>query len=347
MKDSGLVVFTKNFGSNFTGATVATYNLVQEFLGEFKEVIVICKNVGNSISDERLKIKVFSTLNEARRHLVKLPPDYVYLSDDHFGYILKMAGREYYHVYHGSWPDAMFLSLRMFVYGLYFLPQYILTLVFAKLIFNVSYYMDKFTRKFNSNTTVIRNGMRHASVSRETEKNLMVKKGKLKIIMVGTIDNLKFRKALELFELFERHELNSICDVHIFGHAKNLKLLEKLGSFNFVHLEGFSANIIYRDFDLYLTTSYFENLSIAVCEALNSEIPVFGFNVGGLNEVVKQYSNGYLAPINKVEYLAKNIKAWYEQSFYLDSSETQLDDFSWEVAAKKYIKNFEIFESLK
>src|SRR3712207_8803433 len=46
-KSLNLVVFTKYFGYNFTGATITTHELINEWKKYFKNITIITKNIGD------------------------------------------------------------------------------------------------------------------------------------------------------------------------------------------------------------------------------------------------------------------------------------------------------------
>lgn len=329
-----LVIFTKKFGSNFTGATLATINIASRLQLNYDEIIVVAKEVGIH-NFTNIQIIRYSNLFQAYKILKKLDPNYDYYSDDHFGYLLGLTGKRYLHTYHGNWPDAMFADFKMFIYAFYFIPQYIATIKSAKVVANVSFYMEKFVRRFNANTVVIRNGIGHESVI----TNLQTKQSNpIKIIMIGNIDNRKYKYAIKLFEKIENSELKSNVIISIFGNVHDQKILRVLEKFSFITLKGFSSNINFSEYDLCLSTSLMENLSISSCEAVLNKLPVIAFNVGGTNEIIDNYVNGILLPRKDTKSMFIALKKVIDHNidFDLNNNHSLLSNFNWDFAVKRY-----------
>ncbi len=84
--------------------------------------------------------------------------------------------------------------------------------------------------------------------------------------------------------------------------------------------------------DLFVLTSEIESFGLAVCEAMSCEVPVVCYDVGGINEIVRNGITGYLVPFGEVDGLArkaidilsspemqksfsKNARKWVEENF--------------------------------
>ena len=332
MKKNRLVVFTKNFGSNFTGASLATVNILQLLEDELDEIIIIAKHIGvfNLKKAKVIQVKYFfKAFPELRRY--SNSSTYFY-SDDHFGYFLKLAGKRFFHTYHGNWPDAMTINAKMFILSFYYIPQYFFTLKFSYQVINVSYYMDSWVRKINPNTVVIRNGI--------GQQDIKLLKSQLKsncrIIMVGNIESRKYKLALKVFNDIENSLLHDKIKVDIFGNVLNKRLSDKLSKFSFVEIIGFNSNVNYSSYDLYLSTSLMENLSISLCEALKNSLPVFAFNVGGTNEVINSFENGILFTKKRYKAILLAIDNLMKGQLLFQFSPDHLDKFNWNFAASRY-----------
>ncbi|MDR7130612.1 glycosyltransferase involved in cell wall biosynthesis [Algoriphagus sp. 4150] len=72
------------------------------------------------------------------------------------------------------------------------------------------------------------------------------------------------------------------------------------------HLVGVQKNVIpYLSLmDIYLSTSEFEGLPIAMLEAMSCEVPVVATSAGGIGEVIQQGVQGYLAEIGSWDKLS-------------------------------------------
>jgi len=330
-----LVVFTKNFGTNFTGATVATHNVLSRIHHQYEKVVVLCKNEGTH-SLTGIDMRKWSRVWHVRSLINKVKQDYsdkslVFYSDDHFGYLLRGLGR-YVHAYHGNWPDARWVSPVMFLKSFYFIPQYRATLRGAHNVINVSYYMERYTRRLNPTTSVVRNGMREVTQFRAEGPASTP----LKVIMLGNVDARKYGKAQDLFRLLEKQGLGQQLSIDVFGNILNQKLANTLNGYPFVQVRGYSKDFQLSDYDLFLTTSMSENLSIAVCEALKAQLPVMAFNVGGLGEVLRHLENGILVAPGKVQDSATHLKKIIEGEITFSFANTHLDEFDWDISAQRY-----------
>lgn len=342
-----LIVLTKKFGYNFTGATLATHELLKYWMDYFSDITIITKEVGEYDKNYSLRIlKANSTFEIIRLLNATKTSEAVYYSDDHLGYLLNLCGIRYYHTYHGNWPDAKKISLEFWLKSLFFIPAYKLTIKNAKLVINVSYYMEKYTRKYNKHTTVIRNGLgqkknnnSYNCVSSIKEINI---NRKLNIIMVGGIDKRKYKLAIKLFKVIKNKGLNDRLQVDIYGdiHDKNIGNL--LESYDFINLRGHVNKIDLNKYDIFLSTSEIENLSISVCEAIANNLPVLCFNVGGLGEVVKNARNGFLIPSGNVNAMANTIENIVTKGYTFEFNNNLLFEYDWEFAANEYLKQFAI-----
>ncbi len=340
-----LIVFTKNFGENFTGATISTVNLIKEFKNTYKPVIVLCFNEGKHhfLDDENIiiiKLKSFM-------HLFRVLKEYqnkntVFYSDDHFGWILRLRGKKYFHTYHGNWPDAMFVSFKMFLKSFFFIPNYFLTIFFAKAVIHVSYYMNALTRVVNGNSCVIRNGL--GTKGNFTESNERITSNDtltFKIIMVGNIDSRKYKKAVQIFNTLKKSEIVKDIKVDIYGKILNKKIKNRLEKNSFVEIKGFVRNINFKNYNCFLTTSKSENLPISICESIYNGLPVIAPNTGGINEVVN-LENGALFNFKDDKAVTQILSLTKSGKLNFNVKQESIRDFNWSYAAKSYIKIFEL-----
>jgi glycosyltransferase involved in cell wall biosynthesis len=86
---------------------------------------------------------------------------------------------------------------------------------------------------------------------------------------------------------------------------------EQLGVSDGIDFLGFRPDIenIYADAEVYVQTSRYEALSIALLEAMASSLPVVASNVGETDAVVRDGANGYLVPVGDVETIASRVEA--------------------------------------
>ena len=186
-----IVILTKKFGLNFTGATIATQMLINEWCKYVKMVYVVTLNVGEYIKHDNLNVYPVKSHNAIIELIQKLALRYdktVYYSDDHLGYLLHKAGKKYLHTYHGNWPDAKYISPVFFMKSFYFIHCYKETIGNATVVVNVSKYMEKFTKRYNENSILIRNG-----IFWRMDKKAAYKSNTYDCIMVGNVDNRKYK----------------------------------------------------------------------------------------------------------------------------------------------------------
>lgn len=346
-KKRKLIILTKKFGYNYTGATVATHELLKYWKKEFDDITIITREVGKYDSNINLRLlEAKSTLQIIEILKKTKDSDAVYYSDDHMGYLMKLCGIKYYHTYHGNWPDARRASIEFWLKSLFFIPTYKLTLRNAKLVINVSYYMEKYTRNFNKYTTVIRNGLGQRINSTLTNSTDFIKEvnpnddNKLNILMVGGIDKRKYKLALKLFDLIKDKEFTNKINVDIYGGIQDKSIGSILSSYNFINLKGHVDRIEVSKYDVFLNTSAIENLSISVCEAIANKVPVVCFNVGGLGEVVKNGINGFLIPNGDINEMERKIENLINKGYTFVFNDNLLFSYNWQSAATEYLKQF-------
>lgn len=339
-KSLNLVVFTKYFGYNFTGATITTHELINEWKKYFKNITIITKNIGDyDIKDINIvRCKTFKEMANKANDFNKNKAN-IFYSDDHIGFILGLKGIKYHHTYHASWPEARFVNKSYFFKSFGFIPLYKLTLKLATSVFAVSYYSRNFVKKINPRVTVIRNGIGLNRIKKLDNKFKELKYSeKLKCIMIGNIDSNKYSLAELLFEKIEKE--NIPIEIDIYGKAIDENLYGKIKKYSFIETKGFRKDINISKYDLMISTSKFENLSISVCESIDEKVPVIAFDVGGLNEVIINGENGFLVKKYDIDEMIKIIKFIIRDKDIFDFEINSLELFKWDLAAKMYVKEF-------
>ena len=332
-----LIVVTKKWGRNFTGATLATQHFVERWIDYFDCVSVYTLQCGEAIQNRVLTVRTFNNEHMLIRHLsedaprIKSSTKFVCYSDDHLGFAFSIAGLSYVHTYHGNWPEAKYISVDLFLKSFYFIPLYAWTIKKAKVVVNVSEYMERFTSKYNHNAVVIHNGIESKNPSDEIIENNC-------FLMVGNIDQRKYGYAIDVFE--KLRQMGSKVYIDIFGKTLDQRIEEKLRTLPYVRLYGSVKNIPYKKYNGLINTSKMENLSISVCEAIKSKIPVFCFEVGGLPEVVQNGKTGFVFSKFDTYAMAKQIYDYSLSERHMKVDASVLDDFDWKIAAKKYLDLF-------
>jgi len=332
-----LIIVTKKWGRNFTGATLATQYFTERWIEHFDSVSVYTLLCGDAIKHQNLTVNQFKSEYELGRRLahdareIKSTKQYTCYSDDHLGFLFSLADLPYIHTYHGNWPEAKYISPEFYLKSFYFIPLYKWTIRRAKYIINVSEYMQRFTKKYNQKSIVIHNGIECKPQDDEVPADSC-------FLMVGNVDQRKYGYAIKVLE--KLNQMGSGAKVDIFGKILDPKVAEKLRLLPNVSLHGAVKNIPYLKYSGLINTSKMENLSISVCEAIKNNIPVFCFDVGGLSEVVLSGKTGYVFPAFDIAAMAKCIFEYSNFGIKLNVDTSVLHDFDWEIAADRYLEVF-------
>lgn len=328
-----LIVLTKKWGHNFTGATLATQHLIKKWIQDFDGIEVYTLELGEYEKYENLVVRRYESESKLKRALKNRKENskneilYGY-SDDHLGYILGRLNIAYIHTYHGNWPDARFINLEFFLKSFYFMPLYKRTLSSADCVVNVSKYMEEYTKRYNNSSVLIHNGV-------DLKKDSSEAKYENAYLMVGNVDRRKYGYAIQLAKNILEND--SDIEIHIYGRLLDRKIASELKRLPNVTLKGHCSDIPYKSYRGFINTSRIENLSISVCEAIYNEIPVFCFEVGGLPEVVINNRTGFVVARYDVRSMAKKILE-YERYNQVVTDKSVLDDFDWAKAADRYLE---------
>ena len=333
MYDINIVILTKNFGYNFTGATVATHTLIQKWSGydEVESIIVLALNVGNYDHVNKLHVVKLKNNGQLRKRAFQLKgKGTIYYSDDHIGYLMK--GLPYIHTYHGNWPDAKYISPEMYLKSFYFINRYEETIHNAAVVVNVSQYMKTFTDRFNRRSVVIRNG-----VAENRKIETKATRGN-KVLMIGTLEPRKYGRLPELLKVLPE-------SVHIdsYGNIEDKKLAEELRHYPNFSARGFVnfQEIQLEQYGCFLSLSVMENMPISLVEVLRMGIPVVAYSVGGIPEIVNN-DCGVLCSkdtdIREISFALQEIVTG-KRTFTMNNRE--LRKFDWNIAAEKYMNVFQ------
>lgn len=131
--------------------------------------------------------------------------------------------------------------------------------------------------------------------------------------VIGTIAVFRFQKRLDLWIEIAQKIQERCPETHFVivgdGPLKGL-LLEKQKQLSFenrIHFAGTQTEVrpYLSAFDLYMMTSIFEGLPIALLEAMASECAVVSTNAGGIKEVIRPGIDGLLCDVNEPERLVE------------------------------------------
>ena len=179
-------------------------------------------------------------------------------------------------------------------------------------------------------------------VFRNNKKYLNKKKIKLLYIGFGKIDT--YRKGLDLLYIVINNIKYVDIDLIVVGEIDKkvfsnleikIKFIKNIDSNK-------KLNEIYNKSDILLFTSRQDNLPNVVMEALSTGLPVIGFNIGGLKDLIKDNFNGFLCkPFDTKEYSSKlkiliNNKK-IRDKFSKESLKFAKNNFSYKNIGKKYL----------
>lgn len=332
-----IVVLTKNYGKGFTGATTSTFNLIQEWTRLGVSVTVVTMNI---VGPQNKNVKIVK-LNDYLSLLrcIKNNRTKIWYSDDHFGVFLSLSNCCYVHTYHGNWPTALFGNgFCFFIKGLILTILYIATIKEAFYCGTVSEKALGFVKRYNSNSGVIRNGLN--IVPNKLVKNITFKKP-LHIIMVGNIDRRKYENLINILKdqsLAKTKNVN--FNIDIYGRVIDQNVANQLARKPFIKIKGFRKEVPYVNYDLFLSLSNAENLSIALVEAIAAGVPVVGLKVGGTEEVVMDGENGFLVTNTATVFGFLNKEIFNTKLLF--NNEKCINEFNWGKSAIKYKKIFEM-----
>lgn len=131
--------------------------------------------------------------------------------------------------------------------------------------------------------------------------------------IIGTIAVFRFQKRLDVWMELAARILETLPNAHfiIVGDgplkAELIKKRETLALADRIHMPGLETEVrpYFAVFDLYMMTSVFEGLPIALLEAMSMQCPVISTGAGGIAEVIRHETDGLLCPVDEPEQLIK------------------------------------------
>lgn len=326
-----LVILTTHFGTNFSGGSLATCEIFSGIEGHFSEVIVLGNELGSHPFRHLTFLKYTGWLNLFRTVQKLRNDDVIFYGDFYNSVIFALSGIPFYFTYHDNWPELAEISLRDRFWSFFYIPVYKLIFRKARVVFSVSDQKLTFIKSFNQKAVLVRNGFNQ---KHQIEKSTSAI-GKTKILMVGTIDARKYRKAAELFKQMDRTDAISI---DIYGRIADHRMARKLNAFAFVNLMGFQEHIPYGNYKMLLHTSTMENLPIVFCEAIYHYLSVLAFDVGGSNELIAYPKNGLLVKPYDLSVMKKLIEHPDDFVRKITIDRSVLEGYSWKNASKTYLQ---------
>ncbi len=129
--------------------------------------------------------------------------------------------------------------------------------------------------------------------------------------VIGTVAVFRFQKRLDLWMKLAGKILQQVEGAHFIvvgdGPLKNelLKKRDALGLTNRIHMPGLETEVrpYLAAFDVYMMSSVFEGLPVALLEAMAMECPIVSTEAGGIKEVVLHGQEGFLCGVDEPEKL--------------------------------------------
>jgi glycosyltransferase involved in cell wall biosynthesis len=166
---------------------------------------------------------------------------------------------------------------------------------------------------------IVLNGVNTRTFVRNAEDRITKRKElglKENDIFIGVIAVFRFQKRLkEWIELFkaihEKHPNVKGCIVGD-GILKNeiMAHLKEMGMENHIIFPGLQANVKpwISAFDIFMMTSSFEGLPIALLESMSMECAVVSTDAGGIKEVIRPGVDGFTSPVAEWKQLESHLE---------------------------------------
>lgn len=131
--------------------------------------------------------------------------------------------------------------------------------------------------------------------------------------VIGTIAVFRFQKRLDLWMDLASQILQRHPDAHFIIVGDGLlkgELIRKRASLGLekrIHMPGLETEVrpYLAAFDVYMMSSVFEGLPIAMLEAMAMECPVVSTDAGGIKEVIRHDVDGLLCPVEEPQKLVE------------------------------------------
>lgn len=324
-----LVILTTHFGTDFSGGSTATCEIFARIEENFKEVIVVGNELGQFPLNSVKYLNYKSWWHAAKIIKDMDVEDTIFYGDFYNTIIYVWLKIPFYFTYHDNWPELGATSVKNRFRSLFYTNIYKQIFKHAISVFTVSALKTLFVKKYNKQVHLVRNGFNRANgLSFSTERK--------EILMVGNIDDRKYKLALPLFHLLEKEKAHDIS-IHIYGNIIDNRLAEKLDAFSFVKLKGFIKLVPYKRYKLLLHTSMMENMPIVFCESIYHRLPILGFDVGGAIEIVS-FNLGVLIPPYQINTMKDELLKMLTNPSKPEWDIAILDEYSWDRASEKYLK---------
>jgi len=175
-------------------------------------------------------------------------------------------------------------------------------------------------------------------------------KKKNKTFRIGAIARLeKVKDIMTLigaFDILGKNKINAeLVIIGDGGERRNLESYADSLGLKSVFFKGFMDNSRKHvsSFDLFVSSSLSEGISISILEAMSCKVPVIATSVGGTPEIIKNNFSGFLIPAKnpeilaeKIEFVIKNRHSKFIKEMAENARKKVIDYFSIKRAANQY-----------
>ncbi|MEM6800539.1 MAG: glycosyltransferase family 4 protein [Bacteroidota bacterium] len=343
LADKRLVVFGTRMGLGFSGGSNATILLLEHMLNGFGEVIILCREKGEIPFEEKLQIVFW----EKETDIIPLLNSWaseqtIFYGDFQDAMYLVEAKLPFFFTYHDNWPEQKRQDYFSFFQSFRIIPKYARIFKAAQHVFSVTEKKRAFIDTYTSLHSLARNGaslsfQKRPSPQKQTD-------AKFSILMLGNIDKRKFHYAAKLFRLLDRDPIiREQIEIHIFGHPLKDSLTKSLAQYPFVSCMGFKKEIKFEEYELLLSCSFIENLPISMLEALQHELPILSFDIGGVSELIEHEADGILIPPFALNRMQEELKNIMNTRYTFSFPKEKLVPFNWEYSAKHMLEKMRAY----
>ncbi|XOV94962.1 MAG: glycosyltransferase family 4 protein [Bacteroidota bacterium] len=330
MDKPNIVIVSTNFGTNFSGGSTVTAEVFARIQDDFKQIVFVGSQVGEHavrnliFIQSRNWIKTYFLLRKLKKTHT------LFYGDFYDSFLLALARTNYVFTYHDNWPELAGLGLRQYFHSLFYNPIYSYIFRNAAKLTTVSEYKKQLIAKQTATKVkVIPNGFNQIDGAKKET-------GKSGILMVGNIDQRKYKLAIELFNTID---LTDNLRIDIYGHIVDPQVAKHLKKFPFVTLKGFNKEIPYSSYQFLLHTSFIESFGMVFLEAISQGLPVLAFDRGGAKEIISE-GNGVLITPYEIDSMRDTL--FQLLNYPKKSDPTTVIKYSWEKATESYRKVFAV-----
>lgn len=178
-------------------------------------------------------------------------------------------------------------------------------------------------------------------VEKTKNKKTINKKGKLKLIYVGSITQ---RKGISyLFDAMKKLENKAKLTVIGLKNNKNKRVNEELSKHRYIpSLPNKKIIEEMRKHDLLVFPSLFEGFGLVILEAMSQGLPVISTKNTAAREIIEDGKDGFIVPIRSSTEIVKKINKIYKDRKKLEkmslAAQRKSEKFTWEKYGSKIIK---------